>query len=75
MTFINRYSKSQSLSDLEARVDSMKPDLEASEGFTFNVHSETSSSATQGPGIVNANALNPPGGRDKIILLSPGERK
>jgi len=42
----SRDSKSQTISDLEGRVASIKADLEASRGFMVKVHRETSSSAT-----------------------------
>ena len=50
----SRDSKSQTISDLEGRVASMKAELEASRGALVKVHRETSSSTTQKPVRVTA---------------------
>jgi len=58
----SRDSKTQTISDLEGQVASMKVELAASIDITTKVHRETSSNTTQGPASVNTRVVAPPGG-------------
>ena len=75
----SRDNKSQTISDLEGRVDSMKAKLEASRGAMVKVHRETYSSTTKEPARVTAKAVAPPGGGGRIlfseILANVGKAK
>jgi len=64
----SRDSKSQTISELERRVASMKAELEAFRGAMVKVHREISSSSTQEPTRAADMAVAPPGGGGRKLF-------
>ena len=64
----SRDSKSQTISELERRVASMKAELEAFRGAMVKVHREKSSSSTQEPARAADMAVAPPGGGGRKLF-------